>query len=1326
MKWYDLHGKWKWEKFVLRIGQFIIFDLHDGGSGLIVAKCKLSYENIMYKHLETKTEIVSVYLEFNIANEYGGGIIGGVARMHLDLSVNTFVRSKKSTEYWNQHRIEHWKTFPIAPISAGTIRKKFREIASDYDNQKVIHPCFYGFKVRWRGNIEDEARFLHPMFTGFRLTKKPLPKKLVATIEGSLQSGKVNPWRWDPLAASLGKCPVCDDGVAGCPRCFMLPPHKDGTPSTAKEFEFDPEREREKIRIEERKQIAILAQKNRRLENVHISKTTGKLEEASHTSETITSSQTKKSLYTNYDTEYPSTAEAAVTLHTNLTTFTALKCYRNQVQRICTLYVKVMPTGYIRRFLVDENDTVFHLYNMFNAHSNFCNAHSSMIVLPTIQGMFELHKELSFETDLLLGEIRGRDTMGDFGLKHRGATVVMLFFPNYKPNYISPLLTTFFEKNTTFTLPILKTYNSVEKLPENITVDIVQKNLKILIDVEYTLQQKDTKQDFILRGLNYHKSRDALIALKMKLHKERMKERQKEKTVEKLRLESQLKGLSGAERIAAKKALKARDLSKKRSVLNEDEKLKLDSMKLKTALEMKKNIAAGSSKSSAEKSLSNIKLQQQRPISGSTNTTSSSSYESESEWETTTDGGSIVSNVNDDDDDDNSTDTDDDTDEDESVSDSSSDSTSSDHSGNTNKMSTNEENDQEVEDIETQFLSEPREYIENIMHSARKFYVENDKSYIESNNIDTNTIQSTSSYGSSSYYNSECPPNSSRTSSSFDSSSTYDTLTSKSTSAYSSSSSLLSNSVYSRYSSSTTTGSYNDSGINTQETSDSLSSLHSSNYYSVGNSSDSSFKSPAYHKGSSLKSLYSGHLSIASSSIAPATSLYSGIPLSKATTVNSSTDGSISFRSSSSFSTESTGGGLYTYRSALDSDFTVTPRTVRSLASTSDGEEGYDWYSRTSSYSSRASSASNNSRSSYSSYSSSDYSQSSFATSENSFESDYFSSRPSSSSSSYSLSSRGTENSNETDYSGPARFSTPYYREQLPIKNTSHEIIYRKNISTNRLFYESDQRNTYNAIDVHNINEYSDVDVAEDRSEYLDSNTYYDSQSTTSTQQLSLEQESLKQKSYYSSTSLRSKFEIVKKYRDKQNISNGSETNLDKDNLPRFYSDGTTIPSELRENLAILPKIERLVKDSEKQYEKKKNELRNKNIIIKAIPTNKSELKRINRKNDFISKDQPSLIEDDDLSTIHSELSESTRYSTSYSSEYTNSNSISSYNEGSNSQFTNNSDSIGYYSSKSKFVEQHRNRLISDSTNFPSDTEDFDFLSISNSETNGDTSVSDV
>lgn len=149
INWYDLPGRWKWQPFVLRIGQVVMFDLHDGGSGMVVAKCHLPYESLMVK--EPINDIVTLYVDFQIANEYGGGSLGAVLRVQLDLSVNIWVRPKKDVEYWNEQRVHHWQTYPLTPISTGALRQAYPQIAEDYDQQKLIHPAFFGFRVRWRG-----------------------------------------------------------------------------------------------------------------------------------------------------------------------------------------------------------------------------------------------------------------------------------------------------------------------------------------------------------------------------------------------------------------------------------------------------------------------------------------------------------------------------------------------------------------------------------------------------------------------------------------------------------------------------------------------------------------------------------------------------------------------------------------------------------------------------------------------------------------------------------------------------------------------------------------------------------------------------------------------------------------------------------------------------------------------------------------------------------------------------------------------------------------------------------------------------------------------
>lgn len=231
LNWYDLPAKWKWESFVFRAGQDVVFDLHDAVSGLIFGKARLPYEYLMAKYRDD-SDVIITYIEFKIANEYGGGRTGCVLRVKVDLGINTFIRSKKTADHWDKHRIHHWTTYPLTPISAGVVRQKYKEISEEYDQQKIIHPCFFGFSVRWRGNPEDEARFIHPMFIGFDLASKPLPPAVKSEMERqrAVVATRANPFKWDPNAAAAGRCPVCTDGLPGCPRCFMLPVKEDGSP----------------------------------------------------------------------------------------------------------------------------------------------------------------------------------------------------------------------------------------------------------------------------------------------------------------------------------------------------------------------------------------------------------------------------------------------------------------------------------------------------------------------------------------------------------------------------------------------------------------------------------------------------------------------------------------------------------------------------------------------------------------------------------------------------------------------------------------------------------------------------------------------------------------------------------------------------------------------------------------------------------------------------------------------------------------------------------------------------------------------------------------
>ena len=383
----------------------------------------------------------------------------------------------------------------------------------------------------------------------------------------------------------------------------MYPLHKSeklqGFPSTAEEFSYNPDLEREKARKKEQRHIAKMAKKARKMTKMKLDTVSGKFEEGSlgsmedgEGSSSDESTSSNKSFYNGVDRHtksaresYANSAEPTLTLHTNLTTYKSLRDYRNLVQKLLTVYVKLIPTGYIKKFVVDGSDTLYNMYNMYHSHSMYGNAHSSMLLIPTIVGMFELHCQIETETDLLMSLLRGRDKLLHYNLTTRNSSIVMLYIPNYKREYVPVYLRTFFEKNTDFALPHLPMYDTIEHLPDNIIDDVVQKYLRNIITVDYQAQQTELLREYVQRGLDYHKSRDAQIIINMHKHNESAKLVAAERAASKLRMESQLKGLFGEERRAAKKALKARELNKKRSVLYSEEKNKRDTDNMQRALD---------------------------------------------------------------------------------------------------------------------------------------------------------------------------------------------------------------------------------------------------------------------------------------------------------------------------------------------------------------------------------------------------------------------------------------------------------------------------------------------------------------------------------------------------------------------------------------------------------------------------------------------------------------------------------------------------------------------------------------------------------------------
>lgn len=589
MNYYGLSTRYKWESFVLRTGQYVVFDIYDGNSGLIVAKCSLPYEEILNKNcIDNQMEAeASVFIGFDIAAEYGGGRTGGVVRLRIDLSVNIYKNTKKSPEHWDAHRSQHWQSYPLIPICFGVIRQKYRDVAEEYDRQMLVHPAFFGFKARFRGNQEDEGRFKHPAFISYSLLKKNLVNAHIGSHRNrGNQSRKVNPFKWDPSAAARGRCPVCSDGQPGCPRCYMLPKHETGASYTPGEFAFDPEVEVAKEKKKQQKLIEISARKTRRLSSIQwpqndaILKTIASKAHASTADDdssisTTVLSHVSEQIIEEYEREKEEIlkGESKLAIHTILTTSKSVREYRNAIQSHFIVYIKVMPVGYIKKVVMERKDSIVTLYHMFASNSKFGSEHGSMILLPTSAGLFELHPELSIESDVYIADKRGRDKLEDFFLRDKGGEYVLLYLHRYHTAYLPKLLKSFVDANTKSSLADLPVYTGVDRIPNDLRADSVQKYLSALIIDHFRLQQIEELKTY--RGLAEHyKQTNDVNKLRMdKVRVQQKKDREKQRKDHKRRLQSQLKRFDQASRESVERAMSKREERKnKRQVVRVDEK----------------------------------------------------------------------------------------------------------------------------------------------------------------------------------------------------------------------------------------------------------------------------------------------------------------------------------------------------------------------------------------------------------------------------------------------------------------------------------------------------------------------------------------------------------------------------------------------------------------------------------------------------------------------------------------------------------------------------------------------------------------------------------
>jgi hypothetical protein len=559
----DLSGQWGWPNVTLRLGQNLIFDWHDSGSGLIFAKLRVQYEMMEAVPVDSE-EILTMYCEAEIANEYGGGITAGVLRAKVDLQCNYWQRPLKPPVYWEKHRIHHWKTYPVPTISAGQVKSKFREESRDYDKQMYVHPALFGFRIRWRcdPHKHDESKFINPIFMNFTLAKKPPTKRMEEEARRNLaMKNTPNLWHWDVTAHLRGKCPVCGDGLPGCPRCWMLPSRPNGDLLACEDFEFDPDAETRRLAKEEQTKREKAAARDWEKKNKKMLIAAGKIRDDESDDEEEDSVLRR---------EREMADEAGMTkdeIHTKLTTFKAIRLYRTVVSEYIIIYVKGLPGSYIRKLVMEPSDTVYNLWNKFCSHADIGLNDSKMFVLPTSRGFFEMHGEQVGGDDKVLADNRGADTLRRYGISQRGSTVTVIFCPNYVATYTVLLLQSFFMRNTSLKIDgTTKTYNQTDELvPEVLHQDFIQQQLSSICEHLYDLQQREYKRSYEELGELFRVGAKADIDARIKAKKEE-KRKADELKARLRRLESQLAGVEGPEREAKLRELMEREAHKKGSV----------------------------------------------------------------------------------------------------------------------------------------------------------------------------------------------------------------------------------------------------------------------------------------------------------------------------------------------------------------------------------------------------------------------------------------------------------------------------------------------------------------------------------------------------------------------------------------------------------------------------------------------------------------------------------------------------------------------------------------------------------------------------------------
>jgi hypothetical protein len=229
-----------------------------------------------------------------------------------------------------------------------------------------------------------------------------------------------------------------------------------------------------------------------------------------------------------------------------------------------------MPGGEVRRYGVEADDSMWHLHNMFLSHSEYGDTKGGMMILPTYNGFFELDNIIEKEDEHVRGKDTGRLLLRKYGMRQRDNVITLLFFPQYKRQYLPSLFKGFYNQNVEVLLTKdLQVFPELYYLPEDLSQDLVQNDLKLIFERHYMEQRLHYKAKIRQREIEFSaRIHQKGVDLRQK-NQDVIKENEKRLRLEERRIESQLKGLEGEEREAKRKMLMARLLERNQQVISD-------------------------------------------------------------------------------------------------------------------------------------------------------------------------------------------------------------------------------------------------------------------------------------------------------------------------------------------------------------------------------------------------------------------------------------------------------------------------------------------------------------------------------------------------------------------------------------------------------------------------------------------------------------------------------------------------------------------------------------------------------------------------------------